>query len=369
MIIILWVVLTPVVLGLLGFGIYLLKAVVQGYAEGLRYDPEAEETAASVARRTADLGLLSAERQNTKLAAPLSPALTVALAEARAGDWEPGASLLDETARTRDWERRAWLAYHLGLLAAEDDAWLLSWESARPDDPGAALVRARSTVCLAWNLRGAKRAKFTSAEQFAGFQRTLPLADDQHARAAKLAPADDPCPYIGMIWSALGLGRGHEEMRRIWEEITRRAPHHYQAHWTALQFWSAKWRGSEELARAFATKAAAGAPEGSLMTVFPLIAHFEHDTSDDTEVDRTPEMYAAVDAVLADVAAADPDHPRLAEVRHVLAYYLDLQGRWDEAVEQFRQVDGHVGALPWSYRADPAEHYCRTRDECVANAS
>ncbi|WP_181019086.1 hypothetical protein [Streptomyces roseicoloratus] len=372
MIILLWVVLTPLVLGLLGLGLYVLKAIVQGTIEGWRsgsVSPEDEAAAALLAERLGTLGLLPAERQNTQLAAPLEPALTVALADAAAGDWRPAAALLDETAAARDWERRSFLAGRLGIAAADGDAWLTAWESARPDDPGAALVRARATVQLAWNLRGAQRARYTTAEQAAGFHRTLPLADEQHVRAAALAPQDDPTPYIGEMWSAIGLGRGHDEMRRIRKEITSRAPHHYEAHWTALQFWCAKWRGSEDLARAFAVRAAAEAPAGSLLTVFPLIAHFEHDTSDTTDVDRTPEMYAAVDALLADVAAADPAHPRLPEARHLAAYFLNLQGRWDEAVEQFRRVDGYVGVLPWSYRANPAEHYCLTRDECVANAS
>ncbi len=368
--IILWVVLAPLVLGVLALGLYFLKAIVQGTIEGLRSDPEAEAAAEEVAARVAALGLRPPARQNTELPAPHEPALTVALAAAKAGDWQPAATLLDGTAAQRDWERRSHFCEQLADLAAEDDAWLLSWEAARPDDPAAALVRARSTVLLAWKIRGAKRASSTTHEQFEGFRRTLLRARDEHTRAAALAPEGDPVPYVAEIWTALGLGHPHEEMHRIWKEITSRAPHHYEAHFSAMQFWCAKWRGSEALARAFGVRAAAEAPAGSLLSVFPLIAHFEHDDSDSADVDRTPEMFATVDAILADVAAADPGHPRLAEVRHLLAYYLYLQERWDEALEQFRLVDGHVGAfLPWRYRGNAAEEFCRMRDECVANGS
>ncbi|MFJ3163251.1 hypothetical protein [Streptomyces kanasensis] len=367
--ILLWVVLTPVVLLVLGVGVYFLKAIVQGAIEGWRSDPDAEEATARAAERVAALGLLPPERQHTELAAPQPQALTVAVAAARAGDWKPAAALFEETAAARDWERRTAYCEKLADVAAEDDTWLLAWEAAHPDDPGAALVRARSSVFLAWRIRGAKRARYTTSEQFEGFHRTLARTRGEHACAAELAPHDDPSPYVGEIWTAIGLGYPHEEMHRIWRDITSRAPHHYEAHFSALQYWCGKWHGSEELARAFAVRAAAEAPPGTLMRAFPLIAHFEHDESDSADVDRTPEMYAAVDAALADAAAADPDHPRLAEVRHLLAYYLYLQDRWEPALEQFRLVDGYVDALPWRYKGDPAGEFCRMRDESAVNAA
>ncbi|WP_232542755.1 hypothetical protein [Streptomyces sp. QHH-9511] len=322
-----------------------------------------------MAARVTALGLLPPERQNTELPAPLEPALKVAVAAAEAGDWHPAAELLDGTAARRDWERRTHFCEQLADAAAEDDRWLLSWEAARPDDPAAALVRARSTVMLAWKIRGSKGAQYTTQEQFEGFRRTLNRSRGEHARAAALAPEGDPAPYVGEIWTAIGIGYPHEEMHRVWKELAGRAPHHYEATFSALQYWCAKWRGSEALARAFAVRAAAEGPAGSLMSVFPLIAHFEHDTSDSADVDRTPEMYATVDEVLADVAAADPDHPRLAEVRHLLAYYLYLQERWDEALEQFRLTATRARSRRGATGATPREEFCRMRDECVANGS
>jgi hypothetical protein len=63
------------------------------------------------------------------------------------------------------------------------------------------------------------------------------------------------------------------------------------------------------------------------------------------------------------------DHPRLPEVRHLLAYFLTMQDRDEASVEQFRLVDGYVDALPWRYDPDPAKEYCRLRDITVANAA
>ncbi|GHE04250.1 hypothetical protein [Streptomyces alanosinicus] len=329
--------------------------------------PPGPDPAAQVAQR---LGLLPAERQDTEHPAPLPDTWAAALDAVRGGDWQPAAELL--RAVDRDWERRSALTALLGAAAAEEDGWLMDWEAARPEDPDAAVVRAQSTVSLAWELRGSLGAGSTTREQFDGFHRTLAAAREEITRAAALNP-DDPTPYITEIWVALGLGCPHAEMERLWAQITARAPHHYGAHHAALQYWCAKWRGSRELASGFAEKAAAGAPVGSLLTVLPLVAHFEHDGSTDVAADGTPEMVARVDAGLADAAAAaaaDPGRPGLAQLRHLLAFYLHLQDRHEAALEQFRLVDGHVDALPWRYHGDgAAAYYCQVRNETARAAA
>ncbi|MFI8350324.1 hypothetical protein [Streptomyces sp. NPDC085596] len=342
-----------------------LKEFFSGNAEAAIAAEEAATTATEKAAASAALGLLPAERQNTGSAGPLTPETAAALAGVQSGDWRPAADLM--AAVGRDWERRSLLTFRLADKAADDDAWLLAWETARPEDPDAAVVRARSSVILAWRVRGGKRAQYTTHEQFEGFHRTLLEAREEIARAAALNP-DDPTPYIAEIWLALGLGYPNARMDTLWTEITARAPHHYEAHFSALQYWCAKWRGSERLATEFAARAAAAAPTGSLLTALPLIAHFEHDDSDDTAADNTPEMVARVEAALKDAAAADPAHPRLPELRHLLAYYLHLQGRDEAAVEYFRLIDGHVDALPWRYRNNKAEYFCQVRDTAVREA-
>jgi tetratricopeptide (TPR) repeat protein len=318
------------------------------------------------ARAAEERGLLPAERQDTEHPAPLPAAWSAALDAVRGGAWQPAAELL--SAVGRDWERRSTAVALLATLAAREDGWLMDWEAARPADPDAAVVRAQSTVYLAWELRGAKGARHTTREQFEGFHRTLAAAREEIAKAAELNP-DDPTPHIAEIWVALGLGYPHAEMDKLWAEITTRAPYHYGAHFAALQYWCEKWRGSEQLAFDFAERAAAEAPLGSLLTVLPLIAHFEHDESTDVAADNTPEMVARVDAALADAAeaaAAGPDRPGLAQLRHLLAFYLHLQDRHEAALEQFHLIDGYVDALPWSYRGDDAAaYYCRVRNETV----
>ncbi|MFC5144735.1 hypothetical protein [Streptomyces aureoversilis] len=304
--------------------------------------------------------LLPPERQRTDRTYP-DPEAEAVLAALSRGDWQPAAQAL--TAAGTDWERRSYLVAVIGRRAADDDTWLRAWQAARPGDPDAAVVHANAKVSLAWQIRGGAWAEDTSAEQFAGFHRVLNEAKEDFDRAAALAHPGDPTPYLLQIPLYMGLSAPHEALHELWGQVTARAPYHYQAHWYALQYWSAKWCGSADLARNFAAQAAATAPHGSLLTMFPLVSWYEHNDDDaPDEAYGWPEMMELTEAALADVAAARPDHPRVAEVRHLLAYCLTKQGRHEAALEQFRLVDGYVAALPWRYYASPAEAYCGVRD-------
>ncbi|WP_261675953.1 hypothetical protein [Streptomyces lusitanus] len=321
------------------------------------------------ARRAEALGFLPQSAQNTLYSASDAELEQAARAAASRGSWEPAARLLARTREQRDWARRSHYANVLGThRAAQPGSWLDDWEkSAGPDDPDAALVRARATVSLAWHLRGGGWAKDTSREQVSGFIGTLTQAPRLNAHALKVNPDGDPSPYISEIWTALGLNHPHERMHRIWEEVTARDPHHFGAHSAALQYWCAKWHGSENLAASFAREAAAKAPAGRLLAALPLIAWYEHrDSAAKGDDFREPYVFDMVDAALTDVSAAPPDHPDVPAVRHLLAYFLTRQNRCAEALQQFRLVDGYVNALPWRYYDDPAAVYCLWRDRAVA---
>ncbi|WP_109032527.1 hypothetical protein [Streptomyces rubrogriseus] len=304
-------------------------------------------------------GLLPLRWQNSYLAGPDAP-LQRACRAATGGRWEPAAQLLEKAGQ--DWERRSLYAQRLGDVAARGSArWLTEWKKARPEDPDAALVAARARVSYAWELRGGAYADRTSQNQFNSFHRELLVAQEDIRRVVALCPGD-PAPLVAELRAARGLGYSHAETDALWSQITDLAPYHFEAHTSALQYWTAKWRGSHQLAREFAEKSAAGAPPGSLLAVLPLIAWYE---SHKDELGRVgylpPDIRALVDEALTDAALADPDHPRLAEVRHLLGYFLYLQGRYRAAREQFRHVDGFTEALPWRYSRLPAPHYRAVR--------
>ncbi|MEU9587760.1 hypothetical protein [Streptomyces werraensis] len=304
-------------------------------------------------------GLLPLRWQNSYLAGPDAPLQRACRAAAR-GRWEPAARLFEDAGQ--DWERRSLYAQRLGDVAARgSDRWLKAWEEARPEDPDAALVVARARVSYAWELRGGARAHSTSQSQFEGFHRELLASQDDIGRALALCPGD-PTPLVAELWRARGLGYSHQEMDALWWQITALAPHHFEAHTSALQYWTAKWRGSHQLAREFAERSAAGAPPGSLLAVLPVIAWYESHMDELGRVEFCgSEVRALVDAALADAALADPDHPRLAEVQHLLGYFLCRRGRYRAARKQFRHVDGFTEALPWRYSPVPPLHYRAVR--------
>jgi tetratricopeptide (TPR) repeat protein len=325
---------------------------------------------ADLAKAAAQLGFLPAERLDTDRAMAPDRQTAAVLEAVRAGNWQAGAQFLAEAGR--DWQERDRRSSLLAREAAKDDSWLLAWRTAYPQDPGAALVHAESLIDLAWEIRGSATANHTTQEQFAGFHRVLDQARAACAEAQALG-GDDPCPYIVEIPLAMGLGYPNAHFEAMWAEIVKRDPYHLAAHTSALQYWCAKWRGSHERAEAFAREAAAKGVPGQLLTSVLLDAYFEyeiaHDDLDEDDYYKRPEIVAAVDAALVDVAAAyavNPHDRRIPPVRHMLANMLFWQDRYEAAVEQFRLVDGYIDTTPWSYSSDPVEKYVQARDFSAA---
>ncbi|MFG1807380.1 hypothetical protein [Streptomyces sp. NPDC049040] len=309
-------------------------------------------------RLAAAHGLVPPSRLDIRRPGP-DPEADAVLDAAAGGDWQRAADYLAQTG-AEDWDVRWYRAQRLGDTAARDASWLAAWRAARPDDPGAALVYGAGMVRHAFIVRGGRFADSTSGDRLAGFRRGLERALPACTEAARLA-ADDPTPWVARISVAYGLGWPHDRFAELWSEITARDPHHYGAHDRALQYWSAKWRGSHRLMTGFADEAAASAPRGSLLPVLPLLARCEEESMGAEDVWVRPDVAAAIGAALDAVAAAPATHHRLPVARHVLAYALTQTDRYAEATEQFRAIGGYAGAVPWTYRPDPRMEFARVR--------
>ncbi|MER6312748.1 hypothetical protein ABT237_03110 [Streptomyces sp. NPDC001581] len=334
--------------------------------EAVKAEQKAEKAAAVVA-----LGFVAEADLDTENPAPVPPERTAALEAVRSGDWEAGAAYIE--AAGQDWHQRMERVRPLALAAAEDDAWLLAWRAARPADPTAALVNADTAIMVAWNVRGGQSGSRTTQEQFRLFHDLLVDAREAAHEAQRLADPADPTPYIVEQPIGQGLGYSHERYRELWDQVVKRDPKVLWSHISGLQYWCRKWRGSHELALAFARESAAVGKPGDLLSLLPLIAYFEQETDEEDLAAETffkePEIVAAVDAALLDLAAAGDDHPGAARVRHMLAYLLFWQDRDEQAVEQFRHIDGFIGALPWSYAGEPKRRYLYARDWAVGVAT
>ncbi|MGP3927599.1 hypothetical protein [Streptomyces sp. 8N616] len=312
-------------------------------------------------------GFAPPERLDVRLPGP-DPELAEVLEEVRrTQDWHPAAQLLAATAGEDDWELR-WqrvqtlagaAAVELAEAPGEGGRWLRTWRVEAPKEAGGAVVHAEFLV------RQARQSQAGPGSQ--EYRIILEEARTVCGEAALLAPGD-PTPYIVELAVARGLAYRQADFEELWSKVTSRAPHHMGAHMAALHYWCEKWHGSKEQADAFAQSAAASAPEKSLLPALPLFAVFEHLP----EVNMVRGLYEsevvtrAIQGALYAARSVPADHPVLPHIRHLLVCFLVRAERYAEAMEQLRHVDGHVGAVPWSYGPDPASAYVAYRALAVA---
>ncbi|WP_326598742.1 hypothetical protein [Streptomyces sp. NBC_01803] len=315
-------------------------------------------------------GLVPVDQLDVRLPGP-DPDLVAALEETRrTQDWRPAGRLLALTddAEPR-WQRVQSLAGaaamelahwraadQAGQSGARDAGWLRRWRTDEPNDAGGAQVYAQFLVWQAMADPGA-----------AEYRIILEEARTVCGEAARLAPAD-PIPYITELFIARGLSYRRSDFDALWEKITQRDDRHMGAHLAALPYLSEKWHGSRAEADAFATAAAAGAPEGSLLAALPLFAVYDHLP----DVQLSPGMYQgavirdAIEAAQFAVATVRAGHPVEPHVRHLLLCFLVRAERYPEAAEQVRAIDGYVGAIPWVDSDNPAGEYAAYRAMAIA---
>jgi hypothetical protein len=281
---------------------------------------------------------------------------------AAAADWRSIAGLLHALPRSADIRIEA--IDKLGELAAENDDWLREWLAAGPHDVTALSVYGSSLVHLAWQIRTTKMPEHISADQWEAFFRVLRQAPDVCNRGAKLDPRD-PAPLAVLLTAAKGLQWPQDEYRALYAELMRRAPGSFIANTWAKSYWLPRWFGSKELLSEYVEAAIAAAPPGSLLTAMRIDALcFElrpEDPAQRPAFYRGQQFGAALDAALADLAAADAAHPMLPHLRHWLAYGLYQADRSAEALIQFQAIGDYCGIRPWTEAADAREFFARSR--------
>jgi hypothetical protein len=312
-------------------------------------------------------GFIHPDRLDVRLPGP-DPDLAVVLEEIRrTQDWRPAAQLLAVTADPDEWELR-WqrvqtlagaAAFELTEAPGEGGKWLRTWRLEAPKEPGGAVVHAEFLVRQARQSQGGTK----STEYRIIMEEARAICAD----AALLAPGD-PTPYIVELAVACALAYQQADFEELWSKVTARAPHHVGAHMAALHYWCQKWHGSKEEADEFAQKAAGTAPEKSLLPALPMFAVFEHlpEVNVVRGLFESTVVSQAIQGALYATRSAPADHPVLPHVRHLLIWFLVRAERYAEALDQLRHVDGHVGAVPWSYGPDPAAHYVTYRTLAVA---
>ncbi|MFI8520256.1 hypothetical protein ACIGEZ_20875 [Streptomyces sp. NPDC085481] len=303
-----------------------------------------------------DYGLPPREQLDSRRPGPPPPAHRTeerqAVADAAwGGDWQSAERYV--RAAGEDWDERWNRLELLQQIAWEDDAWLDAWRAAEPRNCDAATLHASIMVHRAWEIRGSGYAHEVMTSDMNRFRAMLPAAIEEARQAALLDPAN-PSPWVVMVTAARGAQYPRAQFKPLWEGLIARAPHHYEGHWQALQYWCAKWFGSDRRMMRFARQAVRKAPPGS-----PLAGIYLHALNELTERSATGALAVTPMArsVLKQIAASfdrvAPDDERLPVLRHLLAHYMLRSMMYAPALEQFRLIGPWCGAQPWRKDGNP----------------
>ncbi|MER5888182.1 DUF4034 domain-containing protein [Streptomyces sp. NPDC001941] len=286
----------------------------------------------------------------------------------RDGDWRAASAYV--AAAGEDWDARWSRTEFLQELATDGDDWLRAWRREEPGNADAATLHASLLVHRAWEVRGSGYAREVGDERMRRFQEMLPEAVEVARAAAALDPRD-PGPWVVMITASRALAPSRRQFGELWENLVARAPYHYAGHWQALQYWCAKWHGSDRLMLRFARRAAANAPAGSPLAGMYLHALHELDERGGTGLVRARSSGSRklLERVHASFALVGPEDERLPRLRHLLAHYLLATGNNDAALEQFRLLGRWCGAYPWTEAADPVAAFDHARGLAAKGSS
>ncbi|MDX2291142.1 MULTISPECIES: hypothetical protein [Streptomyces] len=311
-----------------------------------------------------DYGLPPREALDARRAGPPAPTHRAeerqAVADAAwGGDWTSAARYV--RAAGEDWDERWGRLELLQHVAQEDDAWLDAWRAAEPGDCDAATLHASLMVHRAWEIRGSGYAHEVLSSDMDRFRAMLPAAIEEARQAALLDPAN-PGPWVVMVTAARGAQYRPAQFKPLWDELTARAPHHYEGHWQALQYWCAKWFGSDRRMMRFARQAVRTAPPGSPLAGIYLHALGElRARSGADRLPATPLARIMLQQVAASFERVAPDDERLPALRHLLADAMLRSLMYGPALEQFRRIGPWCGAQPWRKDGEPVLAFERAR--------
>ncbi|MFJ9691660.1 hypothetical protein [Kitasatospora sp. NPDC101183] len=266
-----------------------------------------------------------------------------------AGDWRAAAAYV--RAAGTDWDERWFRLELLDSIADEDEAWVKAWRAGDPGDCDAAALEASRMVSKAWEIRGNKYANEVPEEDMNAFRAMLPAAIEAAKRASLLDPAN-PAPWVVMLTAARGAQYEPEQFEELWNGLVERAPHHFAGHAQGLQYWCAKWFGSDRKMTAFAERALDSTPAGSPLAGIYLYGLSELRERESLGSMSTDDRRRRLLQVADSLATVRPDDHRLPGLRHLLAYYAGQAGLHQIALDQFRAIGPWCGAHTWGKEGD-----------------
>lgn len=312
-------------------------------------------------RRAADPHALPAPRRQKNgmyTLRALGDARVLALVEAAgAGDWEAVKAALAPFDLGRDHQV-------LGELADLDG--IQDWigravEEDKEHRATALLISGTRHISWGWEARTTARAANVTQDQWRVFHERLRTAEEQLLEAAELRP-EWVTPWRRLLTSGRGMSLGPAVTETRLDAALGRDPLDLETHVEWVSQLQPRWGGEPGQALAFARDALARAPQGHRLGCVIAMAHIEDWVeSDQGDCLETPEIQAELREA-ADHSILHPSYtwrPGWQQDFNMFAMALSLAGERHTVRRVFRTLDGAYTTWPWTYFAEPEQHFAR----------
>lgn len=272
---------------------------------------------------------------------------------------------------TKDQMRREFLVDSIGVDTT-DLGWVDEWIREKPAEQLPRLMWGACAINYAWQVRSGLAPQHVSQDQFRGFHEWLAHAEEQLRLAASMDPADS-APWVGLLWSAVGLHPPLHEATVRWEEASRRNPRTEHGLWAYTTFIGPRWNGTAELMWEFLRGLLADEPEGSPRWSMVATSHFEQAVADGmakgTSLRGTghferPDVQNDINDAYAKYLGSPAKQASSAEglYREFFAVAFYLMGSRDATRRELSKIGPGIQNLPWAFMGSPVVIYEKARE-------
>lgn len=244
-----------------------------------------------------------------------------------------------------------------------------------PSNPDLWLWLGRTRVEEAWQIRPDARARSVQAAGYTAYTKKMRSAREPLMTAAERWP-DDPVPWEGMLWMALGLDLDREDKDVLWAQVQRRWPSLYAAHVARVVTLSPQWGGLPEEMFDFARVAMSMAPREDPRAALIPLAYFEYFIQERSGIIRGSSRWFSADECRDVESAArgwfegPRPHPRTIEAHNLFGAAFHLADARRPARQHLSRTYGRPSTLPWTYlggnETDQYAKACRQLNLSVA---
>ena len=294
---------------------------------------------------------------------------SVLRAASAAGDWAAVANGLAAT--SGDLSRREFL---VDAVASDTSnlSWVDAWVRQQPESAIARMTWGSCAVQYAWTVRSGALPQDVAPDRMRGFHEWLGHAQTQLNHAAEM-DSHDSAAWVGLLWTAVGLGIPHAQAAEFWENAVQRNPSTELAAHAYTTFLSPRWAGSDETMWTFVHRLLVSEQAGSPRWALVPAAHLEqwvaarmagnaqiHSSRYFGQQSVQDEIRAAYTNYLG--SPAKQPSPLESQWRGHFACCFYLMGATAELRREMQQIGPGIQALPWGFLGTARVAYHSVRE-------